>query len=153
MKYFIDRSIIANKLFPGINNWTSFSDILTSIFATDSTVLPTATTTVSGIVELATTEETSLGSDDTKAVTPAGLSKYIVDIPSASWTNGGTHSTYTLPRRTHLKGYNPVVTLLRKNGASYEDTLTYTWSFVASSGDITVKILTASVTDARLIIN
>lgn len=144
MKYFIDRSIIANKLFPGINTWTSFSDILTSIFATDTTVLPTATTTVSGIVELATTEETSLGSDDTKAVTPASLAPYGVAIAAAGWTNGGATSSKAITGATHGKGILPKVSVFNDNGTSYV-LLSSTYSVVKANGNLTITIATTDV--------
>ncbi len=53
--------------------------------------LPTATTTVSGIVELATTVEATTGTDTTRAITPAGLAAAITAaaVPSASTSVAG----------------------------------------------------------------
>lgn len=56
-------------------------DLVVSNFSADSIVVgdttffnPPATTTTMGVVELATNDETSIGSDSRRAVTPAGLS-------------------------------------------------------------------------------
>jgi len=52
--------------------------------------VPDASTTVKGIVELATTAETSAGTDAVRAVTPAGLAGAISDVvPDASTTVEG----------------------------------------------------------------
>ena len=49
--------------------------------------VPAASSTVSGLVELATNAETSTGSDSARAVTPAGL-KYVTDSLLASLVTG-----------------------------------------------------------------
>lgn len=153
MKYWIDKAIIATQKYAGINNWISFSDILTNIFSTDTTVLPAATVTVSGIVELATTAEVATGTDTTRAVTPASMAKYVTNIASGSWVVSGLNATYSVTGATHGKGVNPVVTLLKKNGTSYESTLSYTYSYVAANGNVTITILAADAADSRVIIN
>lgn len=48
-------------------------DSTTPVFAAFGTAVPNASDTVAGKVELATTAETTTGSDATRAVTPAGL--------------------------------------------------------------------------------
>jgi hypothetical protein len=49
-----------------------------------------ATTSATGVVELATTAEASTGTDTTRAVTPAGLTQFFNDHPSA----GSVKTTY-----------------------------------------------------------
>jgi hypothetical protein len=51
--------------------------------------LPAASLTASGIVELATTAETTTGSDATRATTPAGVAAAIAAFPDASETVKG----------------------------------------------------------------
>ena len=151
MKYWIDKAIIATQKYAGINNWISFSDILTNIFLTDTSYA--ATTTKSGVVELATTAEVATGTDTERAVTPASMAKYVTNIASGSWVVSGLNATYSVTGATHGKGVNPVVTLLKKNGTSYESTLSYTYSYVAANGNVTITILAADAADARVIIN
>lgn len=69
---------------------TNTTQIATTAFVTAeiATDVPTATDTVAGRVELATTAEATTGTDTTRAVTPAGL-KAVADTKAAS---GHTHT-------------------------------------------------------------
>lgn len=153
MKYWIDRAIIATIKYPGINNWISFSDILTSIFSTDTTILPAASTTTSGIVEFATTAETSAGAVSNKAVTPLSMAKYVGEIDTPDWVIDGTVATFEVLGSTHGKGLYPVVTLTEKTGAGMESTLPYTYYYNITTGNIIITINTGLINVARVIIN
>lgn len=50
--------------------------------------LPTASATVSGVVELATTEEAAAGTDTARAVTPAGVAAAIASLAPLTLTTG-----------------------------------------------------------------
>ncbi|MGW9067006.1 glycine-rich domain-containing protein [Achromobacter animicus] len=52
---------------PGSRTWTAWEEVITS------RTIPAASDTVAGIVELATTAETTTGTDATRAVTPGAL--------------------------------------------------------------------------------
>jgi len=111
-----------------------------------------ASTTAKGVVELATTAETSTGTDTTRAVTPASIAKYTQNVAVVDWVNGGTNSTLTITGATHGKGTNPVVTVVKKNGSTYETTLANTYSYNVTTGDVVITILTADAAISRVII-
>lgn len=111
-----------------------------------------ASTTASGVVELATSAEVNTGTDSTRAVTPVSIAKYSQNVAALDWVNGGTDSTLTITGATHGKGLNPIVTLLKKNGTLYETTLAYTYSYNVATGDVVITILTASAAAGRVII-
>ena len=149
MKYFIDRSIISNKLFSGVNNWTSFSAMILSMLTTDTDLA--ATTTQSGVVELATTAEVNTGTDTSRAVTPSSLAPYSVAIAAAEWTNGGTYSTKAIKADAHGKGLLPKVNVYSDGGTEYR-LLSSSYAITKSNGDISISILTADVPTNGLIL-
>lgn len=96
-----------------------------------------ASTTVKGIVELATTNETLSGSDGTRAVTPAALAgtKYIATI------GDGSATSYTV---THSLGSRRVMVQLY-DSSSYEQV--YAQVVRTTSSAITVDFNTAPATN------
>lgn len=96
-----------------------------------------ASTTVKGIVELATTNETLTGTDTTRAVTPAALAgtKYIATI------GDGTATSYTV---THSLGSRRVMVQLY-DSSSYEQV--YAQVVRTTSSAITVDFNTAPSTN------
>lgn len=149
MKYWIDKAVIASQKYTGINNWISLSNIIASMFSTDTSFA--ATTTTPGVVKLATTEETSLGSDSIKAVTPASIAPYSVAIAAAGWTNGGTYSTKAITAATHGKGHLPKVNVYIDGGTEYR-LLSSSYNITKANGNVSISILTADVPTNGLIL-
>jgi hypothetical protein len=85
---------------PTAASGTNTTQIATTAFVASSVTAatPTASETVAGIVELATTEEVTAGTDTTRAVTPAGLASLALprlstDLPLADGTASAGVST------------------------------------------------------------
>jgi len=67
-----------------IEDSTSFADALEALVAAEFAGVAAATTSASGIVELATTAETTTGTDATRVVTPDGLHD-MTSLTGAAW--------------------------------------------------------------------
>jgi hypothetical protein len=80
------------------NEWgVILNDYLSVSLNTDGTLktasIPSATTTSTGVIELATNAETITGTDAVRAVTPAGLSASLVNKADLSHTHSGADIT------------------------------------------------------------
>lgn len=115
-----------------------------------------ASTSASGVVELATTAETQTGSDSTRAITAVGatatfMKKYTASIAVGDWVNGGANSTFVITAATHKCSKRPIVTLYTDAG-TMALTLSNTVTVDKATGDVTITILTADIADAIVVI-
>ena len=104
----------------------------TNIASLSAQSIPNASTTVAGIVELATSAETITGTDTVRAVTPAGLAAATAadSRRAKAWVNfNGTLSGTISPRA----GYN--VSSITKNGTG-----DYTVNFTSAMADANYAI-------------
>ena len=121
------------------DNWQYTNDGSTYV----NIAVPDASTTVKGIVELATTAEALAGTDTTRAVTPEGLA-------ARSWSGSIGDGSTTAITITHSLGTRDVIIQLYDN-STYDtvyadvvrtttDTATITFATAPASNDIRVLV-------------
>ena len=104
--------LAANNLSDLTNTTTARTNLGVDASGTDNA--PTASTTVAGKVELATNTETTTGTDDTRAVTPAGLKAVTDALPAGGISNLVEDTTPQLggtldPNGNAITGYLPSI--------------------------------------------
>jgi len=103
-----------------------------------------ASTTASGVSEIATLAETVAVADTARVITPSSLAPYQVAIPAAGWTNGGATSSVAITAATHLRGLLPKVYVYSVT-ASFYTLISSTAQITIANGNLTITIATADV--------
>jgi hypothetical protein len=98
--------------------WVRSSDTTVAVFNLRALSLDFASTTVTGIVELATGAETVTGTDATRAVTPAGLAS----LASVSLFNGSVDGDSNVTLSLPLTNF-PYVTIFFKDNDGYSESI------------------------------
>lgn len=134
---------VGDTLFAEVDN-ASTTTYSGNWFKVDNTS-PDASTTVKGVVELATNAETQTGTDTTRVVTPAGLAsvgylqKYNTDFNNTTdWVGASAPFTITVAAATHGLGATKALQV-----SVYEDgtpnTQVITDVTVADNGDVVIS--------------